>query len=44
MSELGFVPPFNINVSGILLGNLFVSPTAFINSDWLSILPSTFVY
>lgn len=44
MSDLGFVPPFNINVSGILLGNLFVSPSALINSDWLSIWPGTFVY
>lgn len=42
MSGLGFAPPFNINVSGILPGNLFVSPSALINSDWLSVLLSTF--
>lgn len=44
MSDLDLISPFNINVSGILLGNLFISPSALINSDWLSILPSTFVY
>lgn len=43
MSRLGVAPRFNINVSGILLGNLFVSPSALINSDWLSVLPSTFL-
>lgn len=31
MSGLGVAPRFSINVSGILLGNLFVSLSALIN-------------